>query len=82
MNNRTPATPNFESTDTRKTSTMTAATYELQGQARIRVAARVPADLMAFHVSPVSVWSCQGTNALGTTTKPGAPPRPTSVSAP
>jgi hypothetical protein len=61
---------------------MTAATYELQAQGRIRIAARVHADFMAFHVSPVSVWSCQGTNAFGTTTKPGAPPRPTSVSAP
>lgn len=60
----------------------TAAAYELQGQARIRRAARAAMAPMGFHVSPVSVWSCPDVNVLGTTTKPGAPPRPTSVSAP
>ncbi len=64
---------------------MTASTYEFQGFARIRGAARAAmsrAMVPVFHVSPDSVWLCQSANALGTTTKPGAPPRPTSVSVP
>jgi hypothetical protein len=54
---------------------MIASSYALQGQARIRVAARVAVCAMpAFHVTPVLGWSYERTNRLGSTTKPGAPP--------
>ena len=54
---------------------MTARRDALQAQARIRIAARVAVCAMpAFHVTPVLGWSYDGTNGLGSTTKPGAPP--------
>lgn len=54
---------------------MSARNYEIQGLARIRVAARVQVCAMpAFHVSPVFGWSYGETNGLGSTTKPGGPP--------
>lgn len=61
---------------------MTARSYALQGQAQVRVAARaLDCAMPAIHVSPEFGWSDERLNGL-TTTKPGAPPRSTSVSAP
>ena len=53
---------------------MSARNYELQGEARIRIAARFAVCAMpAFHVSPVLGWS-RDLSGHATTTKPGAPP--------
>ncbi len=59
---------------------MSARNYQIQGEARDLVGARaVACPMHVFHASPDLGWSRQASFGLGTTNKPGAPPRPTSV---